>query len=75
MCYEPRNGPQFIFLSLFSPFTCGESVKELRVHHLQRFNEAENEHKDLLKQQRLDIVAKHFKEFNISNAKKKEAIK
>ncbi len=45
------------------------------MHHLQRFNEAENEHKDLLKQQRLDIVAKHFKEFNISNAKKKEAIK
>jgi hypothetical protein len=35
------------------------------------YNEAENEHKDLLRQQRLGFVAKHFKEFDMANAKKK----
>jgi hypothetical protein len=42
---------------------------------LQWFNEAENEHKDLLRQQRLGFVAKCLKEFNLANARKIEAIK
>ncbi len=40
---------------------------------LQRFNEVENEHKDLLKHQRFGI-AKHFK-FDMANARKIEVIK
>jgi hypothetical protein len=43
--------------------------------HLQQFNEAENKHKDLLKQQWFGFVAKHFKEFNMANARKIEVIK
>ncbi len=43
--------------------------------HLQRFNEAENEHKDLLRQQRFGFVAKCLKEFDMANAKKIEVIK
>jgi hypothetical protein len=43
--------------------------------HLQQFNEAENGHKDLLKQQRFSFVAKHLKEFYLANARKIEAIK
>jgi hypothetical protein len=42
---------------------------------LQWFNEVENEHKDLLRQQRFDFVVKCFKEFDMVNAKKIEAIK
>jgi hypothetical protein len=42
---------------------------------LQWFNEVENEHKDLLKQQRLGFVIKCLKEFDMANAKKIEAIK
>jgi len=38
---------------------------------LQWFNEVENKHKDLLKQQRLGFVAKCIKEFDMANAKKK----
>ncbi len=34
-----------------------------------------NEHKDLLRQQRFGFVAKCFKEFDMANAKKIEAIK
>jgi len=41
--------------------------------HLQWFNEAENKHKDLLRQQRLGFVAKCIKEFDM--AKKNGAIK
>jgi hypothetical protein len=39
------------------------------------YNEAKNEHKDLLKQHKLGFVAKHFKEFDMANAKQIEAIK
>jgi hypothetical protein len=39
------------------------------------YSEAENEHKDLLKQQRLGFVAKRFKEFDMANVKKIEIIK
>jgi hypothetical protein len=42
---------------------------------LQWFNEAENEHKDLSKQQRFGFVVKHFKEFDMVNEKKIETIK
>jgi hypothetical protein len=42
---------------------------------LQWFNELENEHKDLLKQQRFGFVAKRFKEFDMANVKKFGAIK
>jgi hypothetical protein len=42
---------------------------------LQQFNEVENKHKDLLRQQRLGFVAQCFKEFDMANAKKIEAIK
>jgi hypothetical protein len=42
---------------------------------LQQFNEVENEHKDLLRNQRLGFVAKHLKEFDMANVKKIEAIK
>jgi hypothetical protein len=42
---------------------------------LQQFNEAKNEHKDLLKQQRFGFVAKCFKEFDMANAREIEAIK
>jgi hypothetical protein len=37
---------------------------------LQRFNEAENEHEDLLRKQRLGFVAKRLKEFDMANVKK-----
>ncbi len=42
---------------------------------LQRFNEVENEHKDLLRQQRFTFVAKRLKEFDMANVRKIEAIK
>ncbi len=42
---------------------------------LQRFNEAENEQKDLLRQQRLGFVIKRLKEFDMANARKMKAIK
>jgi hypothetical protein len=42
---------------------------------LQQFKEARNEHKDLLRQQRLGFVVKHLKEFDLANARKNEAIK
>jgi hypothetical protein len=42
---------------------------------LQRFNGVENEHKDLLKQQRFGFVVKHLKEFDMTNVRKVEAIK
>jgi len=38
-------------------------------------NEVRNEHKDLCGEQRLGFVAKCFKEFDMANAKKIEAIK
>jgi hypothetical protein len=41
---------------------------------LQWFNEAENKHKDLLRQQRFGFVVKHFK-FDMVNERKIEAIK
>jgi hypothetical protein len=42
---------------------------------LQRFNEVENEHEDLLRQQKLSFVTKCLKEFDMVNAKEIEAIK
>jgi hypothetical protein len=42
---------------------------------IQWLNEAENEHKDLLKHQRLGFVVKGLKEFDMANARKIEAIK
>jgi len=42
---------------------------------LQWFNEAEIEHKDLLRQQLLGFVVKCLKEFDLVNARKIEAIK
>ncbi len=42
--------------------------------HLQQFCEAKNEHKDNLKPQMLAFVAKCFKEFDMANVTKIEAI-
>jgi len=42
---------------------------------LKQFDKMDNKHKDLLKQQRLGFVAKCFKEFNMANARKIEAMK
>jgi hypothetical protein len=37
---------------------------------LQQFNDVENEHKDLLRQQRFGFVVMHLKEFDMASAKK-----
>ncbi len=42
---------------------------------LEQFNEAKNEYKDLLRQQRFSFVAKHLKEFDMANVRKIDAIK
>jgi len=42
---------------------------------LQWFNEAKNEHKDNLRQQRFSFVVKRLKEFDMANARKIEVIK
>jgi hypothetical protein len=53
------------------------SLHEFLEYHkfLQWFNEKENNHKDLLKQQRFGFIVKCLKEFDMANAKKIEAIK
>jgi hypothetical protein len=42
---------------------------------LEQFNEVENKHKDLLRQQRLGFVVKCLKEFDMANVRKTEVIK
>jgi hypothetical protein len=47
----------------------------MEYHKCLQWFKTENDHKDLLKQQRFGFIVKHFKEFDMANARKIEAIK
>jgi len=54
-----------------------DSLHELLEYHkcLQWFNETKNDHMDLLRQQKFGFIVKCFKEFDVANVRKIEAIK